>query len=266
MEATDLAAYRLPPLKPPIFILGNPRSGTTMLRLMLTCHREIVVPPECGFAVWFYDAYRDWNPSRTAAFVDDLMGARKFCTWGVSRDELTDFFARRLPTSYAEAAALVYECYGRCRGRRFSRWGDKNNFHIDHIDTLDELFPRSFFVHIVRDGRSVACSYQQMHAEAFESRFAPQLPSKIADVAAEWRGNNEKIDAGLAALGPGRSHRLRFEDLVCDRPTGPVRCTRRGFRPEDARILAFQCEPRARARRAHVVEEENAAAADPVGG
>ncbi|MEE8526521.1 MAG: sulfotransferase, partial [Thermoanaerobaculia bacterium] len=206
--------------RPPIFILGNPRSGTTLLRLMLTCHREIVAPPECGFAVWFYDKYRDWSRFRaaalTAAFIDDLLGAKKFDTWGVSKGQLTECFADRPPESYAEAASRVYECYGRCRGRDFSRWGDKNNFHVDHVDTLDALFPEAFFVHIVRDGRNVACSYKQLHAEAIASRYAPRLPWKIADVAGEWRANNDKIDAALKALGRGRSHRLRFEDLISD--------------------------------------------------
>ena len=51
---------------PPVFVLGSPRSGTTLLRLMLTCHRHIVVPPECGFCVWLYPQFQDWswNPRR----------------------------------------------------------------------------------------------------------------------------------------------------------------------------------------------------------
>jgi hypothetical protein len=33
----------------PIFILGNPRSGTSLLRLMLHSHSEICIPPESHF-------------------------------------------------------------------------------------------------------------------------------------------------------------------------------------------------------------------------
>lgn len=207
-------------LRPPIFILGNPRSGTTLLRLMLTCHRDIVIPPECGFAVWLYDKYRDWSPSRAdtliAPFVDDVAAAKKFDTWGVDRRELADFLAAERPGSYAEAASLVYEHYGRSRGRSFSRWGDKNNFHVDYVATLDALFPRAFFVHIVRDGRNVACSYKQLHTAALESRYAPRLPWEIEDIAGEWMAHNDKIAAGLAKLAPERSRRIRFEDLVVD--------------------------------------------------
>lgn len=48
------------PHSTPIFILGNPRSGTTLLQLMLACHPRLAVPPECGFALWLYDRYGDW--------------------------------------------------------------------------------------------------------------------------------------------------------------------------------------------------------------
>jgi Sulfotransferase family len=207
-------------LRPPIFILGNPRSGTTLLRLMLTCHREIVIPPECGFAVWLYDKYRDWDAARAPAligpFAGEVAAARKFDTWGLDRHRLAAALAAAPPASYAEAASRVYECYASHRGRSFGRWGDKNNFYVDHVATIDAIYPRAFFVHIVRDGRNVACSYKGLHAAALESRYAPRLPWKAAEVAAEWQDANAKIDAGLGELAAERVFRLRFEDLVTD--------------------------------------------------
>ena len=32
-----------------VFILGNPRSGTSLFRLMLNSHSMINATPECGF-------------------------------------------------------------------------------------------------------------------------------------------------------------------------------------------------------------------------
>ena len=40
-----------------LFIIGNPRSGTSLLRLMLTCHPEIVIPPESHFFLWLEEKY-----------------------------------------------------------------------------------------------------------------------------------------------------------------------------------------------------------------
>lgn len=49
----------------PVFIIGSPRSGTTLLRLMMNSHPRIVVPPECGFAVWWYEKYQHWKGGRS---------------------------------------------------------------------------------------------------------------------------------------------------------------------------------------------------------
>ena len=40
------------------YILGNPRSGTSLFRLMLNAHPEMVAPPECGFIQWNHDLFK----------------------------------------------------------------------------------------------------------------------------------------------------------------------------------------------------------------
>lgn len=219
-----------PPAPPgsraPIFVLGNPRSGTTLLRLMLTCHPNIVIPPECGFAVWLYPRFQGWDAANAEAmlerFVPEVLGCRKIETWQLAEDELRGFLAAARPTSYSRAASLVYEHYGRAQGRSFTRWGDKNNFYIHHLDTVEEIFPDAVFVHLVRDGRNVACSYKWLHEQALESPYAPRLPWEIGEIAREWRDNNERIGAFLGRLGRGRSTVVRFEELVAD-PEGQLR-------------------------------------------
>ncbi|MDE2234040.1 MAG: sulfotransferase, partial [Gammaproteobacteria bacterium] len=47
----------------PFFVIGSPRSGTTLLRLILTSHPQIVVPPECGFVTWLYPTFGEWGLS-----------------------------------------------------------------------------------------------------------------------------------------------------------------------------------------------------------
>ena len=100
---------------PPVFVLGSPRSGTTLLRLMLTCHRHIVVPPECGFCVWLYPQFQDWswNPRRLEEeFVPSLIRCRKFDTWDADPEELASFVSRHRPSSYRDLASSVYAYYG----------------------------------------------------------------------------------------------------------------------------------------------------------
>ena len=203
----------------PIFVLGNPRSGTTMLRLMLTCHRNILIPPEAGFAVWLHQRYNRWlrdSPDQLDGFVSDLLKTRKIETWELNESELKGFLREAGPSSYPEAVSLVYQWYGRCSGRSFNRWGDKNNFYIDHIDVLDRMFPDAQFVHIVRDGRNVACSYRNLAKRTIHSAYAPRLPVEIESIADEWKRNTSTVHQAFQKLGSNRSYEMRLEDLVCD--------------------------------------------------
>ena len=127
-------------MKEPFFIIGNPRSGTTLLRLMLTCHPNIVVPPECGFAVWWYPKYdnlKNWINDETLIqqFLDDLMISKKIESWQINFPELFKYLITSKPQSYGDIVSSVYEWYGLNQGKNISIWGDKNNFHIRYIHT-----------------------------------------------------------------------------------------------------------------------------------
>jgi Sulfotransferase family len=200
----------------PLFIIGNPRSGTTLLRLMLTNHKNIVIPPECGFAVWFYDKYKaaDFSGSVFGSFVKDLSGAKKIETWNLDYTKLLDYIFAVKPVSYPELAGTVYEFYGHSIGRTFSRWGDKNNYYLHHIDTINEMYPSARFIHIIRDGRDIACSYRSLQGSNIESKYAPRLPSNINDIAVEWITNIQKIRDSFNRVGWGKVCEIRYEDLV----------------------------------------------------
>ena len=78
----------------PIFIIGNPRSGTTLLRLMLTSHPEVCIPPEAGFALWLLRDFSDWTPADGLdGFLTALMETRKFRHWGLTRTRLGEWIA-----------------------------------------------------------------------------------------------------------------------------------------------------------------------------
>src|SRR5258706_789763 len=48
----------------PIFILGCPRSGTTLLQLMLHAHPRIAIPPETRFVLTSYEARNTFGDLR----------------------------------------------------------------------------------------------------------------------------------------------------------------------------------------------------------
>lgn len=205
-------------MKPPIFVIGNPRSGTTILRLMLTCHQNIVIPPECGFAVWLFSRYKDWiyqhKYVQLSRLVDDVMSCRKIETWGIDRGELLDYLKQKSPSDWPQAVSFIYEYYGILQGSDFTRWGDKNNFYLNHIHVIKEMFPDAFFIHIVRDGRDVACSYKRLNRLALNSKYSPRFPKSIEEIADSWRQNIMTILTAFEVFDFEDVVEVRLEDLT----------------------------------------------------
>lgn len=203
----------------PIFIVGNPRTGSTLLRLMLTMHQSIVIPPESGFLVWWYDKYKDWKPSdnndeRLSSYLKDLFTSKKIETWNISRSGLENYLKKAAPKNYSELSSCVYKYFGTCFNAGFKIWGDKNNWYLDHIDKIKDIFPNAFFIHIVRDGRDVACSYKELYKKRLKEKYAPNLPNKINDIARQWSRNLDTIQKSLRKIKRSKLVEVRYEDLV----------------------------------------------------
>jgi hypothetical protein len=198
----------------PIFIIGNPRSGTTLLRLMLTCHPRVAVPPEAGFLIELERDFRGFAGGMVERdqFVERLVKSPKFEYWKLTERVLRSTLAQAAPKHYAELAAGVYACWASVHQPGKPRWGDKNNFYLAHIDTLAALFPTAVFLHIVRDGRDVACSYRSL--SHVRGGYAPTLPNDVFDAAYEWSRNLERIRAAFSRVGWARVFELRYEDLT----------------------------------------------------
>ena len=198
----------------PFFIIGNPRSGTTLLRLMLTSHPSLVVPPEGGFAIHLHSMYRDFSGdiSHIEEFVMDVLAAKKMEEWGLSKDGLVQHIIENEPCNYRDLVALVYEFYSLSLGWEIEMWGDKNNYYLHHIVELQEIFPQAKFIHIVRDGRDVACSYRDLATTT--GKYAPQLPNSVTSAAYQWKENLAKIIGSFAAIGLENVYEIRYEDLV----------------------------------------------------
>ena len=206
---------------PSFFILSNPRSGSSLLRVICEAHPEITVPPECGFMEWWYGKYKDWKiednkTGRFNSFCFDLASSRKFETWEFDFSAFNKIVKEHQPKNYSDLAALVYITNGLQKNKSIKVWGDKNNYYIHHIDLLLNLYPKAKMIFIVRDGRDVATSYIALKNLKSNSPYAPNLPIKIADIAHEWNNNNIKVSNSLSSLENDRVLVCRYEDLILD--------------------------------------------------
>lgn len=204
------------------FILGNPRSGTSLLRIMLNSHSSVAAPPECGFLQWWHEDYGAWSmedtraPSRVRAFVADVLRSRKMETWEINAGMLRETIEHHEPTTYGELCECVYLTWARRSGCEPSVIVDKNNYYLRHTQTLEAVWPDAKYLYIVRDGRDVATSYQKLNNIDTDSPYEPDLPSEIPDIAKEWTENNEIIASFLRKIPCKKSLRIKYEHLVSD--------------------------------------------------
>ena len=201
----------------PVIVVGNPRSGTTLLRLMLTCHPNICIPPEGPFIYKLFDKYGDFLEGHFSSekLIKALMNTPKIELWGIDVDRVRNIFSEQEDIDYQAFIKAVYLEYMRKHDIKKNRWGDKSgSYTINGLPILKESFTQAFIIHIVRDGRDVACSYRGVKPSS--DPYAPHLPEDILEIAYIWKGNLKKINTFLEAWPRDQQCTVLYEELVND--------------------------------------------------
>lgn len=193
------------------YILGNPRSGTTLLRLMLSAHSGLIVPPEAGFAVFLLERWDNGIPYSHGRYISALKSTTKIENWDIDYQELDNQLLKTNVSNLIEAIKETYRYYAVRYKETNCLIGDKNNFYVHHISSICKLSPKAKFIHIIRDGRDVACSYQEVMSKNITSKYAPNLPTDIKKIATQWAENNQKI---VDELSGKKVYQIKLEDLI----------------------------------------------------
>ncbi len=198
------------------FILGAPRSGTTLLRLMLNAHSSISVPPEAGFSVWLEDEYGQLdysNVDNIRMFTKALEKTKKIETWNINFPDLLDYCINHQPANYRNICGIVYSFYAKSKHKSAFIYGDKNNFYVDYLSEISNAKIADFYVQIVRDGRDIACSYLDLMSRDIDSKYAPNLPTDIQSIASKWSEDIKNLNS-FESENQEITYRVRYEDLV----------------------------------------------------
>ncbi|MFW5488405.1 MAG: sulfotransferase [Desulfovibrio sp.] len=187
-------------LRPVPFVVGVGRSGTTLARLMLDAHPELSIPSETMFLAGLLDS--------PPASVEEFTNAVTQChTWGdfhISEDELRTALDKLESFSLGMAVRTFYQLYAAKQGK--TRWGDKTPPYGQYVDRIADILPEARFIHMVRDGRDVALSYQ-------DKWFGPEDKS-MSSMATFWEERICLTRRLAESLPADRYMEVRFEDLV----------------------------------------------------
>jgi hypothetical protein len=150
----------------------------------------------------------------TDAFIAALKQCRKIETWNMDLDALARHLRAIQPDTFAGMCESVYCFYA--NGKDLKVWGDKNNYYVAHIAILERVFPSALYIHLVRDGRDVACSYRKVMNLNAASIYAPKLPTQLGQIAEQWANNVLTVESHFEGIATDRHITVRYEDLVDD--------------------------------------------------
>ncbi|MES1241756.1 MAG: amino acid adenylation domain-containing protein [Acidobacteriota bacterium] len=208
---------------PALFVLSPPRSGSTLLRVMLGGHPKLFSPPELELLSF------NTMGERKAAFP----GRDSFWLEGVIRAVME---ARGCGPDEAKAAVEVAEAED-WTTQRFYGWlqemiggvggrtlVDKTPSYALNPSLLaraEEAFDRPLYIHLIRHPYGMIRSFEEAKLDQLFFRHPHRFGRReLAELI--WLVSHRTVSRFLASIPKERQHWVRYEDLVRD-PEGELR-------------------------------------------
>jgi hypothetical protein len=195
------------PFTGPFFVVGMGRSGTTLLRNLLTQNPMIATPQhESKFFPTLIKRFGEETSFMDPDKQDEFLRAFEKTLFvtnmrNVGIEISMDTLREQVDwTSWHTAWRGIMMRYAQAR-RPDAIWGDRTPGYHTHMYLLRRMFPGARFIHIVRDPRDVALS---------TLRFIGRSPVWTAHI---WATTVEKA-VGDAEAFPQDYIELRYEDLI----------------------------------------------------
>lgn len=203
---------------PYVFIVGCPRSGTTLFRHIVDAHPQITITPEAHWIPRWYEERKGVTPEGfvTPALIPHLLEHSKFAHFHISREDLLTLTRTGEPLSYASFVTGIFDLFGRAQQKALV--GNKTPDASRTIGTLHALWPDARFVHLIRDGRDVALSFMDWpRVQHKKPGTFPTWREHPIETAALWWELNVRCGRRASEwLEPDLYYELRYESLIAN--------------------------------------------------
>lgn len=195
------------PINQRIFLVGCPRSGTTLLQKHLAAHPDIHSFPESHFFTqtpqhFILKTLGLHSRAKKRAYLEFIQAVglqpqdHPFPWYANIKSLSTSFFIKTLDQLTEQAGKNI--------------WLEKTPGHIFAIPQLMRVAKPVKFIHIVRDGREVAASLREVSTQYPKLWHGPLSPSACV---AKW--NDALRQTAQWSKHPDH-HVVRFEQFIAD--------------------------------------------------
>jgi hypothetical protein len=176
------------------FIVGCPRSGTTMVQQALNRHSHIAIPPETKYFFSFLGHSRTCQLRHIQRLNADLrIELPTPSTAILSTGEARDFYE-------AMARKYVHRL-----PKQVESFGEKTPEHTGHLSRIQEVFPEAKILVLYRDGRDVALSLTR----------TPWMPAGLYVNFLVWMWYQRIVARAQQSAQPN-FYFARYEDIVAN--------------------------------------------------
>ena len=190
----------------PFFILASPRSGSTLLRTILSRNENVIIPPESDdliptWIVQFMKNKKSQWEDVIRLLVELVQKKSAMQYWNLTSPELLE----KLNTIPKKDRSLhkALETLYKMNHDSATAWGDKTPYLIFALPYLEYLFPQAKYIYLVRDGRDVVRSIMNARKDA-----------TLKNSAERWVAASRMIQK-IRRKGNNKNVRIiRYEDLV----------------------------------------------------
>ncbi len=196
-----------------VFASGAPRSGTTLLQLVLSAHPRITIAPETRLIGWLFRLRR--SPHRPLSAEDRALlqhwvrKDQQLTSWpGAVAEDVDRMLVDGADWTVASFLDQLFQLYARRTGGGTAWLGNKREIYLaGYTGYTLRAFPDAHFIAIVRDPRDVVRS------------IVRNLRTQEVDAAATVCHVMGRHIVAARKRYPDRVHVVRYEDLVRDPDT-----------------------------------------------
>lgn len=198
----------------PFFIVGCGRSGSTLLRAMLTAGKQVNIPPESYVLprvtrLFISYRYLPWE-QLVGIIISEFEAFQEFFTWELDLSPVHRK-ARELSKkeqTLANIIDLIYREYATKFNLSALRWGDKTPKNSEFLEHICEVFPDAQYIHLIRDPRAVLSSY--INAALKDNNLITDR-QKIVKF---WLNCHKHIENCKSIVGEDKFVGLHYENLL----------------------------------------------------